>query len=280
MLALIVCWAFLATNFLYLPGYSFAGEANVTVESTSGDGISYYAVYNYNGQTYRSDQIGPAMNRHIWKKLSDEDRQKVNKTLYNYGDKVAQFGKEGADDILDWHKSTDQYSQAKVLWQERIMNKYYPELEDFYEKSFNEHYPGLFDGTDEHGTPIRCDDKSLNEAYEQKKTEISQAWEDGRLAYGQTKRLKTSQITYSVNVGSHAIIKLLSDGFFMPHATRGAAVMSDALAQVFDFASSTYDNLSNSDPSPGEIIQAIEKILDQFAGVADDKKNRSGTGSS
>lgn len=272
VLVIFISVMLLVTNYLGIPDYSWAAETLVSVESTYGDGLSYYAIYNFNGKTYRSDQIGPAMNRHIWKKLSDEDREKVNKTLYNYGDKVAQFGKEGADDILDWHKSTDQYSQAKVQWQERIMNKHYPELQSFYGKSFDEHFPGLFDGTDEHGTPIRCNDKALNEAYEQKKTEISQAWQDGNLAYGRIKSMKSSQIAYSVNVGSQAIIKLLSDGFFMPHATRGAAVMSDALAQVFDFASNTYDNLSNSDPSPGEVIQAIEKILDQFAGVAEDKK--------
>lgn len=271
-LAWTVALTIMAVNFLYLPGYSYANEPGVTVESTYGDGLSYYAVYNYNGQTYRSDQIGPAMNRHLWKKLSDEDREKVNKTLYNYGDKVAQFGKEGADEILDWHKSTDQYSEAKALWQERIMNKYYPELQAFYEKSFEDHYPGLFDSVGEGGTPVRCDDKALNEAYEQKKTEITQAWQDGGLAYGQIKSMKTSQIAYSVNVGSQAIIKMLADGFFTPHATRGAAVMSDALAQVFDAVKSTYDSMSSSDPSPGEVIQAIENILDQFAGVAEDKK--------
>lgn len=272
VLVIFVSCMLIATNFLYLPGYSYAGESTVSVENTYGDGLSYYAVYNFNGKTYRSDQIGPAMNRHIWKKLNNEDREKVIKTLYNYGDKVTQFGKEGANDMLDWHKSTDQYSIAKAQWQEKIMNKHYPELQSFYEKSFNEHFPGLFDGTDEHGTPIRCDDKALNEAYEKKKTEITQAWQDGSLAYGQIKSMKTSQIAYSVNVGSQAIIKMLSDGFFMPHATRGAAVMSDALAQVFDVVKSTYDTLSNSNPSPGEVIQAIENILDQFAGVAGSKK--------
>ncbi len=251
----------------------YAEDSSVKITGTSNESGtflgSYYVVYNFKGREYRSNEIGPAMNRALWKKLSDGDKQKIVDTLYDYGDRKAQFGKQGNKQIQQWRKSTDQWAQANELWRQRIMNKYYPDIENYYSKTIETNYPEVFPRFEQDPT---CSDQELNNQYQQKKTEIYQAWQDGSMAYTEIKNLKTNQVKYSVNVGSQAIIKLLLDGFFMPHATRGASIMSDAIAQVFDFAKNTYDSLSSSDPSPEEVIQSIEKILDKFAEVARDKK--------
>lgn len=245
---------------------SFAAQEKPTITNTSNDPISgYYVVYSYKGQTYRSDESGTAFNSNMWKLLDDSERKKVVSSISYRNDRVSQFGAEGNDMIMDWYKESNEWSKAKKQWEEKISKKHFPVLEEYFSvNNLGLHFP-CYDGQPNY---IQGANKLLYDNFNEKKAEMNECFNIGKSAYSILGHLKGKQITVAVNFGSYEIIKMLSDTYFMPAATRGAKPISDLLGQVLGAAADQGMSSLASPEAPGSQIATIEKLITDCEQIA------------
>lgn len=257
-----------------LPMFGVIGLASDTkprVTGSASDPLSgYYVIYEYDGNSYRSDEMGSAFNRNMWRLLDDTERQKVVSALSYRSQRVSQFGADGNDLIMDWYKESNEWSQAKRQWEQKLSGRHFPALESFYSGSLPGYYPCYNIQPPQYNIGMN---KALYDDFYEKKAEMGDYWNIGKTAYGVLGRLKGKQVTVAVNFGSKEIIKMLSDTYFMPAATRGAKPISDALGQALGIAADQGMGMLSSPPSPGEQIASIEKLIDDCKSTADTVMN-------
>ncbi|MCK9477905.1 MAG: hypothetical protein M0R40_00165 [Firmicutes bacterium] len=252
---------------LMLVGVSvLANDARPRVTGSASDPISgYYVVYEHKGATYRSDEMGPAFNRNMWRLLDDADRQKVISGLGYRSERITQFGTDGDTMIMEWYAQSNEWSQAKRYWESKLSGKYFPALESFYSSSLAAH----FECYNQNPRYSPGKDRALYDEFYEVKATMNDYWNIGTTAYGVLGRLKGKQITVAVNFGSKEIIKMLSDTYMMPAVTRGAKPLSDALGQAFGIAADQGMGMMSAPPSPGDQIAAIESLIEQCKATAE-----------
>lgn len=245
------------------------GEAPRVTGGASDPLSGYYVVYEYNGSSYRSDEMGPAFNRNMWRLLDDNERQKVVSTLSYRGQRVSQFGVDGNDMIMDWYSESNEWSKAKRQWEQKLSGKHFPELEGFYSGSLSENF--VYYNEFPSFSPGR--DRALYDEFYETKTMMNDFWRIGAAAYGVLGKLKGKQVAVAVNFGSMEIIKMLSDTYFMPAATRGAKPLSDALSQAFGLAADQGMGMLSAPPPPGEQIASVENLINECKTTAETVMN-------
>lgn len=257
-----------------LPAFCVTGHASSEkprITGSASDPLSgYYVIYEHNGNSYRSDEMGSAFNRNMWRLLDDTERQKVVSALSYRSQRVSQFGSDGNDLIMDWYKESNEWSQAKRQWEQKLSGRHFPALESFYSGSLPGYYPCYNIQPPQYNIGMN---KALYDDFYEKKAEMGDYWNIGKTAYGVLGRLKGKQVTVAVNFGSKEIIKMLTDTYFMPAATRGAKPISDALGQALGIAADQGMGMLSSPPSPGEQIASIEKLIDDCKSTADTVMN-------
>lgn len=265
---LTVCMALTMLPAFSITAYASGEKPRVT--GSASDPLSgYYVVYEHNGHSYRSDEMGSAFNRNMWRLLDDTERKKVVSALSYRSQRVAQFGPDGNDLIMAWYQESNEWSQAKRLWEQKLSGKHFPQLESFYSGSLSAYY----DCYNENPTYYTGSDKALYDAFYEKRAEMNDYWNIGNTAYGVLGRLKGKQVAVAVNFGSKEIIKMLSDTYFMPAATRGAKPLSDALGQALGIAADQGMGMLSAPPSPGEQIAKIETMLSECKTTAETVMN-------
>lgn len=267
MIKRIIC---LLTLIGMLPIFGVTGWASgdrPRVTGSASDPLSgYYVIYEHNGKSYRSDEMGSAFNRNMWRLLDDTERQKVVSALSYRSQRVSQFGPDGNELIMDWYKESNEWSQAKRQWEKKLSGRHFPALESFYSGSLPGHYPCYNTQPPQYNIGMN---KALYDDFYEKKAEMGDYWNIGKTAYGVLGRLKGKQVAVAVNFGSKEIIKMLSDTYFMPAVTRGAKPISDALGQALGIAADQGMGMLSTPPSPGEQIASIEKLIDDCKSTAE-----------
>ncbi|MDD4495132.1 MAG: hypothetical protein PHV32_12470 [Eubacteriales bacterium] len=270
MLKRIICLLIIVGMLPMFGVIGLASDTKPRVTGSASDPLSgYYVIYEYDGNSYRSDEMGSAFNRNMWRLLDDTDRQKVVSALSYRSQRVSQFGSDGNDLIMDWYKESNEWSQAKRLWEQKLAGKHFPLLEGFYNGSLSEYYSCY----NENPVYQTGSDKALYDSFYEKRAEMNDYWNIGKTAYGVLGRMKGKQVAVAVNFGSKEIIKMLTDTYFMPAATRGAKPLSDALGQALGIAADQGMGMLSAPPSPWEQIASIEKLINECKNTAETVMN-------
>ncbi len=253
--------------------------ARATIVSTVGDGLRYYAVFQYKGVQYRSDEMGPVFNTEMWKLLSDEDKRKVTSNFsFATNHRISQFGNEGSALLADWSNEVTGWKAAGETWQINIANREYPELTAYFGEGNSADLQigeySLFDVNYElknySGSTKQL--AQYQSAFELSEN-ISLKFEAGQAIYNKLAELKAMQIANAFKAGSEVLLRdIIIDNLLIPNITPSAGKASEVIASclnlIKDRVLGIYDALQKN-PSAGEILQAMQDILNELESSAD-----------
>lgn len=250
-----------------------------TILKTVSSGLNYYIEFQFNGQTYRSDEVGEAINRNLWKYLEDEDKMKVAKVYgFSPNSRIDQFGIEGSKEITSFVNYVQGWTEAAEIFQDRIAKREFPELTKFYteglwanEQEFiNNYHPYLLSES----TKAMVDYKNLTESY--KKIEV--LYNIGSDAYQKLVRFKTMQIGNAIKGGSKPLIELIVSNSFLPvvgatAVARFTGPAIDGLGLLYDQLKGIYDNYNYDETQDvGKILDDLWEVIDKLEEIADSCK--------
>jgi len=260
-------------------GSSYGAEPQkVTIISTVSSGLNYYVEYQYNGNTYRSDQVGQAINMKLWNNIDDEQKMRVARVYaFSSNSRIDQFGAEGSDAIADHVNQVQGWSQAAQMFEDRIAKREFPELTDFYTGGYDVAYgeyvnsvQPMFEFTE--ATKATEEYKRLNERL----TKIETLHNIGSDAYQKLVRMKTLQVGNAIKGGSKPLIELIVSNSFVPVVSAtavqrftGAAV--DGIGVVYDQLKGIYDDYNYDETQDvGAVIDKLWEVIDGLEKISED----------
>lgn len=249
-----------------------SGEARVV--STVGDGLRYYVVFEYNGQQYRSDAMGPAFNSRMWTMLNETDRKTIAR---NYAFAPAyrseQFGTAGSAAITDWSNEVSGWKAAGEAWQKGIGAREYSELASYFTGSG---YANLMVG-DQSFDDAKAELKNFSaeikkssqyqSAY-QLSQEIDQEYAAGQAIYNKLVEVKAAQVGNAFKAGSEVLLKdVIIDNIMVPAVTPSVSKVSELIGGCISFvkdrALDMYDMLQD-EPTVSDILATMQAILNKL----------------
>ena len=201
------------------------GKVAVTVtDDTHHDPASgYYIKYMLNGNTYRSDEMGPKANAVAWEHMSDADKEKTSKVFTYFVDRKEQFGEEAAIKMGNWYNR--HWIEAAEILKDRLMAANYPELE----KNFTD--STYFDRT---FRPTTCSDWDIDQYIELKTrfAAIQSFYSWARQAYLAMRQAEWKRTQVAVKSVSGDVISLICDKVLVPNITpSGALAGAESIGQ-------------------------------------------------
>ncbi len=236
-------------------------------------------IFQYKGVQYRSDEMGPVFNTEMWKLLSDEDKRKVTSNFsFATNHRISQFGNEGSALLADWSNEVTGWKAAGETWQINIANREYPELTAYFGEGNSADLQigeySLFDVNYElknySGSTKQL--AQYQSAFELSEN-ISLKFEAGQAIYNKLAELKAMQIANAFKAGSEVLLRdIIIDNLLIPNITPSAGKASEVIASclnlIKDRVLGIYDALQKN-PSAGEILQAMQDILNELESSAD-----------
>ncbi|MZQ75509.1 MAG: hypothetical protein GT589_05045 [Peptoclostridium sp.] len=259
------------------PSYG-AEPQKVTILSTVSSGLNYYVEYQFNGNTYRSDQVGQAINRSLWNHLDDDQKMKVARVYaFSSNSRIDQFGAEGSDAIADHVNQVQGWTQAAQVFEDRIAKREFPELTEFYTGGYDAAYgeyvnsvQPMFEFTE--ATKATEEYKRLNERL----TKIEMLYNIGSDAYQKLVRMKTLQVGNAIKGGSKPLIELIVSNSFVPVVSAtavqrftGPAV--DGIGLVYDRLKGIYDDYNYDETQDvGIVLDKFWEVIDGLEKISED----------
>jgi hypothetical protein len=93
------------------------------------NGFSNYATISRNGIEFRTDEIGPVFNQHLWNELSSTDRLSLlNVYGWSIARRIDHFGSVGNNAMARWINDEQGWTAAAEALKQRHANKAFPTL--------------------------------------------------------------------------------------------------------------------------------------------------------
>jgi len=219
--------------------------------------ISTYAVIEYNGTKYKTDETGSRINQKLWNELSDDDKRKVLKFYWSPNTRKADFG-VASNDMASWANEDQGWTGLIEALKQKRANQNYPELKAYYEKGLE--LPQM--------PNVTCTEKVQNcdlakEAIELE-NEIRGNYSAGQEVYQKLVNVKWDQVSVAVKGISANLIPVIVDNFMTAHITNGAKQMSQLLATLYQFADQTKEFAKNKPNDAAELIKRLDTLCDMM----------------
>lgn len=257
---------------------------------TVGDGLNYYVEYEINGRTYRSDQVGTLINKKAWSLFDDEDKMALAKNYsFSPNERVNQFG-SGSADITSWVNEKQGWTQAAEILRQRIVNKHYPDLTNYFENpsSIIIGNTNMADISMESVGFLNNSELALLTEYTllaEKINTLRTVYAAGQASYNSLKSFKTQQISIAVKSISSDLIKLIVDQILVPNVIMSpTGKLSSAFASVVGLieqqvgiTDSLYKKLlgeSINAASASEVINDLWKLINNVEEIANNLKDK------
>lgn len=257
-----------------------AEPPKATVSKTVSSGLNYYIVFQFNGHTYRSDQVGEAINRNLWKHLEDDDKIRVAEVYgFSSNSRIDQFGQEGSKEITDFVNEVQGWTEAAEIFEARIAKREFSELTKFYteglwtnEQEFINNYRPY---SLSESTKAMVEYERLTESYKK----IETLYNIGIDAYQKLLRFKIVQIGNAVKGGSKPLIELIVQNSFVPIVAatavqRFTGPAIDGVGLLYDQLKGIYDNYNyDENQDVGEVLNELWEVIDKLEEIAHSCKN-------
>jgi len=228
--------------------------------------VSTYAIIEFNGTKYKTDETGSRINQKLWSELNDDDKRKLMKYYWSPNNRNADFG-VGSSEMASWANDDQGWTGLIEALKQKRANKNYPDLKAFYEKE--PEFPQM--------PNVACTEQIQNcdlakEAIELQK-EIQGNYYAGREVYQKLVNVKWEQVGVAVKGISANLIPIIVDNFMTAHITNGASQMSQLLATLYQFADQTKDFAKNNPNDAAELIKKLDTLCDMMETDATTAKN-------
>ncbi|MDD3012533.1 MAG: hypothetical protein PHC34_02380 [Candidatus Gastranaerophilales bacterium] len=218
--------------------------------------ISTYAVVEYNGVKYKTNEHSPKVNSMLWKELDEDGKRKLMNIYYSPNARNADFG-SGAREMANWANDVQGWSKLIDALKQKRAAANYGDLKKFYEAG-----PAIPDYPN-----VKCTEEALNcptaKEIQRLRKEIQGNFVAGNMIYKKLVDVKWDQVGVAVKGVSAGLIPVIVDNFmtgFMTGITNGASQMSQFIATIYQFADQTKDFAKNNPNEAAEIIQKLDTL--------------------
>jgi len=239
------------------------------------DGIWVYGVIERDGHQYRTDQMAPKFNQHLWDELSSDDKIKLAKSYGWWTNSMkVDFGEDGRTAIRVFFNDQTGWSDVINRLKDKRANKEYPELAAAFGDGVTLDVP-FFDPT--------CWEVRNSAAFEEAvrlRHEVQADFLISREIYLMLRNAEWDKVSVAIKTLTPPLIKTIVSTFITGFVTHGAAAVSDLMVTVHgfreDLKSFIYQRYSegSKQPDPTELIKKIDKYLDDMEQSALTGKDR------
>ena len=272
LLSLLLCLCMAAT---LLPATVLAAGLDVKYIGYSVRfNCAYYVIYEINGETVCSDEMGLEFNAAAWDAMSDEDKLQVCKA-YNIGYRYmkAHFGEDKAKKMNAWAREETGWTDANERWQRKVANKAYPTLIAYFTDG------GGREGMGSLGN-LTIASQTLPELLEYKRLlkEFNDWFTVGTNCTAKLATYKAKATSIAVTFTSKELIKLIMDNAMLgkPTGLVGEAVKDQLWAyteQLFNIKELVMTGLFGVDmmttESAGYLISQLNEAMSLYERMAD-----------
>ena len=243
--------------------FSFrSNPANSEAKFISGytDGlISTYAIIEFNGIKYKTDESGSKTNMNLWNQLNDADKKQLMKYYWSPNTRKADFG-SGSGEMASWANQDQGWTKLVDELKQKRANKNYPTLKAYYEKPLD--MPMM--------PNVKCTDKVLNCELSKEASklhaEIIANHQAGRVIYGKLVAIKWDQVGVAVKGISANLIPIIVDNFITSSITGISSVainkMSPILASLYQVSDQVRQFAQNNPNEAAELIKKLDDLCD------------------
>lgn len=227
------------------------------------NGLWTYAVISRNGIEYRTDEMGPITNDHLWNELTTTDRKALLSTYgWDLGSRADHFGSDPSNLMAAWINQEQGWTAAVQALQARQANKAFPTLT-----------PVFGPGTVLELADFSCTNPEIINSADYKEAsrlamEISTDYAAGKQIYDMLVQAKWDQVSIAIKTLSEPLIKIIIDNFITGFVTHGGMeVYNGAYAAARGLVKDYYDFISSrmtpgaTPPTPIELIERLEKYI-------------------
>jgi len=221
--------------------------------------ISTYAIIEFNGIKYKTDETGSRTNTLLWNQLNDEDKRQLMKYYWSPNTRKADFGPAAtqmaswANDVQGWSKLVDALKQKRA-------NKNYPDLKAFYEKPLEmPTMPNVSCTAEMQNCDLAKEAGRLN-------AEIKANYAAGQGIYKKLVDIKWEQVSVAVKGISANLIPIIIDNFITSSITGTTVVainkMSPIIASLIQVSDQTLQFAKNNPNDAAELIKKLDELCD------------------
>ncbi len=232
---------------------SFAAEDTIKITDTGSKLAGQFGTwveYEINGIKCRSDELGPAANMSIFRRLDESQKRLVYNTIHTETARNATFGPEGYREVREWYKGEgNEYKEANDILRQRIAKKFYPDLEKVVgtDKTIQTAYPfyeEMADFLETHQSQAKRFKNGQELASELKRMET--AYEEGKECFEKAMDKRMAATNNAIVIACSQATQTLCDILLMPGFGKLTTQQySGTYADVINF----FMQLSEQEPS-------------------------------
>lgn len=219
--------------------------------------ISTYAIIEYNGVKYKTDETGARINQKLWNELSDGDKRQLMKYYWSPNTRKADFG-AASSDMAGWANNDQGWTKLIDELKQKRANKNYPDLKEFFDKPLEMPQMPNVNCTEQIAT---CD---LAKEAIRLDTEIRGNYQAGSEIYKKLVDIKWDQVSVAVKGISANLIPVIVDNFMTSHITNGAKQMSQLVAQLYQFADQTRQAAQSNPNDAAALIKKLDTLCEMM----------------
>jgi len=221
--------------------------------------LSTYAIIEFNGIKYKTDESGSRTNTLLWNQLNDDDKRQLMKYYWSPNTRKADFGPASAqmaswaNDVQGWSKLVDALKQKRA-------NKNYPDLKAFYEKPLE--MPTMRNVS----CTAEVQNCELAKEAGRLHAEIKANYAAGQGIYKKLVDIKWDQVGVAVKGISANLIPIIVDNFITSSITGISSVainkMSPIIASLIQVSNSAVEFAKNNPNDAAELIKKLDSLCD------------------
>jgi len=221
--------------------------------------ISTYAIIEFNGIKYKTDETGPRTNMLLWNQLNDKDKRQLMKYYWSPNTRKADFGPASAQ-MASWANDAQGWSKLIDALKQKRANKNYPDLKAFYEKPLEmPKWPNVSCTAEVQNCDLAKEASRLN-------AEIKANYAAGQALYKKLVDIKWDQVGVAVKGISANLIPIIVDNFITSSITGISSVainkMSPIIASLIQVSDQTLQFAKNNPNDAAELIKRLDSLCD------------------
>ena len=219
--------------------------------------ISTYAIIEFNGIKYKTDENGSKTNMNLWNQLNDDDKKQLMKYYWSPNSRKADFG-AGSGEMASWANDVQGWSKLVDALKQKRANKNYPELKAFYEKPLEmPQMPNVSCTADVQNCELAKEAGRLQ-------AEIKSNHAAGQAIYKKLVDIKWEQVSVAVKGISANLIPIIVDNFITSSITGTTVVavnkMSPIIASLIQVSDQTLQFAKNNPNEAAELIKKLDEL--------------------
>lgn len=227
--------------------------------------LSAYAVIEYNGRTYRTDEMGSMPNKRLWNALSDQDKMKLARGYsYMQNEIRDHFGSDGQNVINSFVNKQTGWSDLVAAHKDRHAAKAYPALAAVFGEDAVLDIPVYSASC----WSVRTSSEYLSAV--RLEQEIRADYAVGRAVYKMLRDANWDQISVAVKGISGPLLKIIVDNFMTGFITHGASASSDLLVGLYNLQEELRTKITQQvDPrqaelTPRDLIERLDQFMEEM----------------